>query len=151
MSNTTYGEGNTVKISLTFDEAKELLLEAVESNGADYTYQLVSVKYEGWDGKEAIATMCANFDPETKAPSCIVGHVFAAKGLTLDALGSTYNLSGVDTIVEEADLLDLDAPTQHLLDRAQVNQDAGIPWGEAVRSAIEDTLATYPELLAEKV
>lgn len=104
-------------LKLSYDEALELLNKAVEDKGEDYIYLP-----PGRDG-------CVYFNKGK--PSCIVGHVLAAKGVKSTDLNSAYNGSGVTTL----DIAE-DERASLLLIQAQLTQDGGEPWGEAVKTAV---------------
>lgn len=118
------------RVDLTLDEAKELLNRAVEERGRTYIYQ------------SPVEGACVYFDPEGGCPSCLVGHVLAYKGFSLDDFspGSNINRWEVAQLVESGFLL-VDDETQTLLTIAQTEQDDGMTWGRAV----EEALATYEE------
>ncbi|RZU36030.1 hypothetical protein EV284_3513 [Streptomyces sp. BK022] len=118
-------------VEITLDEAKSLLARAVEERGAGYTYQMLTIDEQ---------SLCAYFDPKTKAPSCIVGQVLAYKGVTYDDLaGQEVNTYANIEALNDQGVVKVDNDTQALLEIAQSEQDAGMPWGRAV----EEALATY--------
>jgi hypothetical protein len=128
-------------IEVTLDEAKQYLADAVQKKGPKYVYQNV----KGTNGHDT----CAYFDPETRAPSCIVGHVLASKGLTMDRLhGRERNLyTDVQGLID-GEILEVDNETQALLTIAQEKQDEGVPWGESVKDALsgyEDRAQEYEQ------
>jgi hypothetical protein len=123
---------NPTAVEITLDEAKELLGRAVKEKGADFVYQPIT---------DMGRTQCAYFDPSDKAPSCLVGHVLAYKGLTYERLESTSSVvTEVQELVEEGHIK-VDNETLALLTVAQVEQDQGQTWGRA----LEEALATYEE------
>jgi hypothetical protein len=111
-------------VEITLDEAKRLLSRAVEEKGDLYTY-------------EQVHNQCLYFNPETKAPSCLVGHVLAYKGITIDALNASEanNSTDVHDLVE-AGVIRTDLETEHLLSTAQDQQDSGATWGRALKTAL---------------
>lgn len=119
------------KKRLTYKQAVAGLERAVREKGEGYTYERVG-------GEEGA---CAYFDPETKEPSCIVGHVFSYMGFTyediaaLETGSSDPNLWSVSPVTDG--LLDdlLAESTRRLLVEAQYLQDRGEPWGEALKGA----------------
>jgi hypothetical protein len=120
-------------VEITLDEAKTLLARAVEERGADYTYQMLTI------GGSAL---CAYFDPETKAPSCIVGQVLAYKGVTFEAMvNQDKNVYASAGTLIDTKFVKADNETRALLEIVQSEQDAGMPWGRAVEEALE----TYEE------
>lgn len=120
--------------SLTFDQAKALLERAVEEKGKDFRY--TQPKDEWGHG------VCVYFDPDTKAPSCLVGHVLSYVGVTADIVESSLtNFStDVDDLYEKG-VLKADGETLMLLTLAQSEQDEGNTWGDA----LEEALATYAD------
>lgn len=137
---------------INYDEAARLLKEQVQKRGSDYVYTPVTVlDDEGYVEDES----CMYFNPEDGSPSCIVGHVVADLGLTLDTLVevATERYSGAsaqylnngaiaDTLtgaLMETERLDLyfTPSAEKLLRRAQSNQDAGHSWGWAVQRALD--------------
>jgi hypothetical protein len=120
-------------VEITLDEAKTLLARAVEERGADYTYTMLTI------GGSAL---CAYFDPETKAPSCIVGQVLSYKGITFDAMSAQdKNVYASAGTLVDTKFIKADNETRALLEIVQSEQDAGMPWGRAVEEALE----TYEE------
>lgn len=127
---------------VTFEEVTKLLEQAVAEKGADYRYQKTST-----DDSDGVA-LCFNFDPKTKQPSCIVGHVYSYIGITaqdLDLRDADGN--GVDFMTanhqEVREFLELshvtfDQKADNLLYEVQVWQDSGLTWGEAYVQALED-------------
>lgn len=108
--------------TLTVEKAHELLKRAVAEKGEDYVYQ-----------PETVGTYnrrCRYFGPEG-APSCIVGHVLAYMGVSIDP-ESYENRVGVWTLGQE-ELLRADAAAIEALSVAQDVQDMGGPWGSALR------------------
>jgi hypothetical protein len=123
----------TAQVSLSLDETKDLLSRAVKERGADYTYKMLTI-----DG----SALCAYFDPETKAPSCIVGQVLAYKGVTFEDLwAADKNVYASAGTLVDTEVIKADSETRALLEIVQSEQDAGMPWGRAV----EEALATYSD------
>ncbi|MER5754394.1 hypothetical protein [Streptomyces sp. NPDC002088] len=120
-------------IALSLEETKELLARAVEEKGRDYVYKQVQVDSDG-------STLCAYFDPATKCPSCMVGHVLAYKGLTFDRLvnedGDRNTFASVEAL-SDLGVISIDNPTLALLTVVQTEQDGGMTWGDAVDEALE--------------
>lgn len=109
-------------------KALALLKKQVKKNGEDFIYSKVNDGY-GNPG-------CVYFDPRTKSPSCIVGHVLADLGVTFDELDS-YDLNSdtdvASLVVEE--FLAISPATMKVLAAAQVAQDTGRTWGDALKEA----------------
>ncbi|MFF1701223.1 hypothetical protein [Streptomyces sp. NPDC058252] len=119
-------------VEITLDESKKYLGEAVNAKGADYVYKNVTNPDSGLE-------TCAYFDPKTKKPSCIVGHVLASKGVTFDRLdGRDRNLyTNVQGLID-AEIIEVDNETQALLALAQNAQDLGETWGDALEKALNE-------------
>jgi hypothetical protein len=119
-------------VEITKAEAEELLARAVKERGKRHVYRHPVVPGYG--------ELCVYFNPEDGAPSCIVGHVLAYKGLSLDSLvQGDINLNtyaAVGTLID-LDVIKVDSETQALLEIAQSEQDSGMPWGRAVKEARE--------------
>jgi hypothetical protein len=114
---------------LSYKELNELLDRAVREKGE--THKAGSQEEGG--------QQCRYFDEDTKQPSCIVGHVFAYKGIGFDDLESFSDrvCPNQDTIttLQERLFYNLGRKTQDLLFEVQELQDSGYEWGEAVAMA----------------
>lgn len=77
---------------------------------------------------------CVYFDPETKQPSCLIGHALADNGITFDDLGELGIRNAIDSVDNVCWRIEPFPETKfvNFLERVQINQDCGIPWGEAV-------------------
>jgi hypothetical protein len=132
-------------VEITLDEAKTLLARAVEERGADYQYKMLTIELE--PGRRE--SLCAYFDPETKAPSCIVGQVLAYKGVTFDDMAAKdKNVYASAGTLIDTKFIKADNETRALLETVQSEQDAGMPWGRAVEEALEtyeDAAERYEE------
>jgi len=115
-------------VSLTYDEAVILLDKAVQTKGEDYVYRPARTP---WD------TGCAYF--HGKKPGCIIGHLFALKGVTAYDLGEIRNVMAVGDLIDNGFLTVEDVKTHRLLVEAQSLQDVQVPWGQAVASAKDST------------
>lgn len=122
-----------LNFTLSFDEANTLLDQFVTEKGADYVYPgagFACVYFERDYSDSPPLTL-----DHTIVPSCIVGHVLAAKGVEYSDLEregtESNNVAGV--LHEQAD-----SKTKTLLAWAQEYQDEGVPWGRAVAKARED-------------
>lgn len=110
----------TQPITITADEARELLQRAVNEKGADYVYpERFNCRYFNEDG----------------GPSCIVGHVLDYKGLTLDDVPGVENTAALLTIRGDG-VIKCDDLTSRALQEAQNVQDCGEPWGYALAEAL---------------
>ena len=113
-------------ITITAAEARELLTRAVEEKGADYVYPR-SVD-------EALG--CAYFEDDG-TPSCIVGHVLAYKGVTLETLPlPDFDNNASVWALQRSGFLEADDRASEALRRAQGRQDGGGDWGEALSIAL---------------
>lgn len=124
----------TQAIEITLDEAKDLLARAVEEKGSTYVYEQVV--------NDLGDSQCLYFNPATRAPSCIVGHVLAYKGVTYDDMfANDVNTFASVATLADTEFIKVDNKTQALLSIAQGEQDQGQTWGNAVQEALE----TYEE------
>jgi alkylhydroperoxidase/carboxymuconolactone decarboxylase family protein YurZ len=125
---------------LSYEDAVLGLKKALAVKGEDYVYERPT--FELNDGITINA--CAYFTPEGQ-PSCIVGHVMADLGHTIDDLAETVTMAGDHTfntgstagMVMDYLGYEIDEKTRSLLSIAQDYQDSGNPWGHAVETAIE--------------
>jgi hypothetical protein len=109
--------------SLNYKEAVELLNRAVAEKGEDFVYPA--------NRSDPNTPACVYF--AEGAPSCIIGHVLAYKGVPAEKMeGDPINAAPVVSLH-----IAQDDSTACLLIDAQINQDAGIPWGEAVALAVQ--------------
>jgi hypothetical protein len=113
-------------IELTLARTKELLAEAVTLKGEDYVYVNRDGEQAGHD------TSCHYVHGDQ--PGCIVGHVLHRAGVSLADL-SNYEGQGAEDPASQ--LTDAGGEVVRLLAFAQEHQDRGVPWGEAVRQALE--------------
>lgn len=119
-------------IQITYDTALAALKAAVEEKGADYKYEPPLADDDGDD-------VCVYV--HNGAPSCLVGHALHSLGVSLSDL-STHGdrrLNNVHRLlIELADrgIAVSSAVTEHLFSTVQGAQDSGIPWGEALSTAV---------------
>jgi hypothetical protein len=71
------------------------------------------------------------------APSCLVGHVFALAGVSVDELSRVEDYAPNDTQWRPQFAAWADDAARVLLTAVQMRQDEDWPWGEAVQRAIE--------------
>ena len=116
---------------LTAEKARELLARAVAEKGEDYVY-------EWQEGAYTYACMYFHGDQ----PGCIIGHLLAYQGVKPEDLGD-YNTWDVGTLAEqdldvgtlaEQGLIDAPLPVVKALAKAQLAQDDGATWGEALKA-----------------
>lgn len=84
----------------------------------------------------ADADDCVYFDPASKAPSCIVGHLIARHGVTYDDVTAVrYNCNIYTSVagLRGEDIVDASDDVVDYLNRVQSAQDVRIPWGEAIQ------------------
>lgn len=112
---------STEPVVLTYDEAVDLLNRAVAEKGPDYVYP-----------RSLSDGLCVYF--EGSAPSCIVGHLLAYKGIDAEQV-AVQNENGFDTLIGD-DVIGVDRKTECLLNVAQASQDSQMPWGDAVALAM---------------
>lgn len=97
----------------TVEQVRELLVRAVEEKGPDYVYPGAAVG------------QCRYLDRETREPSCIVGHVLTWAGVEIFPEHEGTSAWGVAPSSWDGDL-------RVALLEAQVVQDGGKSWGEAL-------------------
>lgn len=132
-------------LTLSYEQLKTDLLSLAASVGDEYAY------------KAPPEAGCQYFDKNGK-PGCIIGHVLAIHGVQREDLERfkrpntplSYedgnlptwpNESNVSTLVRVNALAFTDEVAKDLAISAQQQQDAGIPWSDAVPDAI---LRTQP-------
>lgn len=140
---------------ITAAELRVLMHRAVAEKGEDYIYPKIDVPESDYDENFA-PEGCVYFDPVTAAPSCLLGHVFAYKGLTLDNMNSpafcpcgdcepeSLNAAGIKHVIEQL-FPDTREEVADAMFAAQRAQDGGVltgqmssepePWGVAVCKA----------------
>lgn len=118
---------------ITFPRACELLTAAMLTKGPDYVY-----RPEGGDGDST----CANFvecDGGGYVPSCLVGHVWHALGLTPETCADDRNsgalLHAPANAVIDRFLLKVTPKAKAMLAATQYAQDQGLPWGKAIEQS----------------
>ena len=120
--------------TLTYDRALSLLNAAIAEKGEDYKYPKNPSVFGG----------CVYFDPDTRQPSCIIGHVLAHLGVTAEDMEIDSPLPGIGsrnvstfTALVRAKNIRVDSPrTEALLQVAQEERDQGSSWGDAVAAAL---------------
>jgi hypothetical protein len=120
---------NLANHKITWKVAEHLLLQSVADRGADYLYPKDS------DGS-------CNYVRDGAA-SCLVGQALYHAGLPIDRLAE-FDEGGLTPANEFSKELLRDGYTltqraAKLFQLAQELQDDGVPWGEAVARAIENT------------
>ena len=116
-------------VSISYQQAVDLLELAVEERGKDFTYiragQTPDDKNSGY---------CAYYT-ENGSPSCIVGWVLNRLGITAwQCQQAGVNESSVDELVTN-EIIKIDFKTYALLMTAQALQDAITPWGKTLEIA----------------
>ena len=123
-------------MQLTYTEALELANAAVAEMGEGYIYINPMGEVAG-DTPEPID--CVYFDEITGLPSCIVGRVLAAKGITESNIGphkGSYSTWVIEHL-EGKGIITVDSAAKDFLDRIQYDQDRGKPWGDAIADAVK--------------
>ena len=111
--------------------ALEMLIDVVDQYGEDTVYEKVPLT-QGNQVIEVGGTGCRY--QYQRQPSCIVGHVLHRAGVPMDVL-ENLDMSGSPAGSIYGTVKDPDART--VLDAAQIKQDAGETWGDALRAAKE--------------
>jgi hypothetical protein len=104
------------------EEALALLERAVAEKGENYI------------DPNSETTGCIYFDYQSHQPCCIVGHLLHYKGVGYDDLGHSLNMDGPVVGVNEHISIFTDL-AQLILVSAQLAQDRGDTWGEALEKA----------------
>lgn len=128
-------------IKLDYALAVSLLRQAVEDRGADYVYTGPDDERSSGDD---IPCRYAHHGPDGElTPGCIVGYVLHAAGAPLRELHQYEGqhaaaLLGGLRAARLIEITDRDLErVNDLLGRAQRHQDRGVPWGAALRLALE--------------
>lgn len=106
------------------NETLELLERAVAEKGPDHVYQQHT---EVGDGDGA---MCRYANPDG-TPDCIVGYVLSYVGLLGSGAHLWEGLAGSLLVVQK----NFTVEAIQILLEAQITQDNGKPWGEALEAA----------------
>lgn len=143
-------------ITIDKDKAIELLEKQVEKKGVDYIYtnEFESCSYfadnsvaykDKYDFRKSDEEN-ADAYPEEGSPLCIVGHVYADLGLTVNDLYYTPKRTSELMLGQDGDIQDvmpdpekvkLTPEAREVLQAAQANQDHGETWGTALKRAKE--------------
>lgn len=140
-------------ITIDKDKAIELLEKQVEKKGADYVYEFASCQYFA----DETGTMCnrdfvGRTPVELGQPLCIVGHVYADLGLTINDLyraSEDYDDEADEYTTQEiqdqgGNVMEvhpdpkkvvLTPDAEMVLNVAQEFQDTGYTWGAALDEA----------------
>lgn len=118
-----------IVIDIDADRALALLREVVDEYGHDYVYRQVAHRLP--DGRSK--PMCVYADDGR--PSCLVGHALHRAGVTVAELDRMLGQIGEDDdeLPERVTLTGLAA---EVLAEAQMAQDQGITWGDALAQAV---------------
>jgi hypothetical protein len=119
--------------TLTYDEAVSLLDRAVAEKGADYVYP-----DDEKQGNKFGFPQC-QYRTEDDKPSCIIGYV----GNYLGVLDQFSEGEPGVSVLRDAGYT-FDYRTDDLLNEAQSQQDAGMPWGKSVDAAKAFAESTTP-------
>jgi hypothetical protein len=124
-------------IHLTYEMVRDELIKLAEER-PDYVYEKVLIPGTN-------VPQCA-YIARTKdglKPSCLIGHVFHRLGVPLELLdnddGAAFELI-TDLLNDGVVVFDDNrrSDVSHLCGLAQMNQDAGVPWGLSVSNALGD-------------
>lgn len=128
------GKGR-IMIELNLIEAMQLSKEIVDDFGPDFTYRNSDI--EDWTPGDPCHYVHGGEDyDEPLTPGCIVGHVFYRLGIPLEDM-NTKSMDGAFASRAASWLgIKLGQQTELFLNRLQVKQDQGAPWGECLQNAI---------------
>lgn len=101
-------------------EALELLERAVAEKGADYTVD-----------------QCQYFENDSSVPVCIVGHVLCYLGVPTEEF-NYRNTTKFSLVAPHLDSVQFTDEAVYALNKAQIAQDHGKTWGEALEVASRD-------------
>lgn len=123
-------------IDLTLEETKRLLNEIVTEYGEDHVY----TNPDGVVAGPPLNPGCLNVHVvggEYK-PGCIVGTLFHKAGVPLVDIPLSAGAYGTEGALRGGGILAASGNSVVLLATVQRLQDQGVPWGRAVREAIEE-------------
>lgn len=120
------------KTAITAEEARTLLVRAVEEKGADYVYPHVDADDPEYHGP------CLYI--RHGLPDCIIGHVLYYLDVPTYAIRECEG-GGAATTVKRF-FPDTDAYVLNALDTAQSSQDQGETWGQALE-AFDKAVAAF--------
>lgn len=123
---------------ITLDFAIKAALDAAALMPEGYIYTNPDGEVAGdLDSPHGIG--CSYFDDEDGSPSCLVGHILHAAGVTAQHIPCGYSGSGSRTLVEELgerEGLMVDADASFFMSTIQNLQDSGVPWDDAIKEGI---------------
>ncbi|HEY6019706.1 MAG TPA: hypothetical protein VIY48_07340 [Candidatus Paceibacterota bacterium] len=120
-------------LELNMAKARELVELAIEEKGPKYVYVN---SYERTSGVCSYVHDIHGVDPE---PGCIVGHALILGGLDVEDFTDINEVSATAALdaLWDRGLVHTSGAVCFYLDTLQMNQDAGIAWGEANEKALE--------------
>lgn len=120
-------------IEITFDSAVKAMQEAIELKGPKYAY----VNPNGVETGDG--AMCFYVDTARNAPSCAVGHVLHAHGVSIDDLRGVEmeDATGALGSLEEDEILVCENRAINLLQDIQYTQDRGMTWADSLAESIQ--------------
>lgn len=108
---------------LDFRDARDTLVKVARSKPADHVCQIITPN-----------DTYAFFDQHTGQPSCIIGHLLFALGVTASQVDDAdVNTDCHVSTAVQALGIDMDYPTVRMLGKAQEWNDRGVEWGMIAR------------------
>lgn len=130
-------------ITITRALAEDLLAEAIETRGADYSYEAPETSDVG---------TCYYWHGATNEPGCIIGLVLRLAGVSDETIqaadvvppkGASHAGTTITSVVKRNVLgsrgVLVEDEALNLLSFVQAEQDQGVKWGTAVRRALQET------------
>jgi hypothetical protein len=133
-------------IEITMKQVLDLMCQIVGEYGIDYQYEPpVGIDYQY---EPPVGGNCVNWDRAGDCPSCLIGHIMFRLGVPKDFLSPNASLDAgplLDGIAVHFGATWEDGVSE-VLQEAQLMQDAGRRWGEALRVA----LIVHAEIVAKR-
>lgn len=122
----------TTPVRITYALAKEAMERAVAEKGEDY---IVNAYSGNQPRSRAAGGICRYSDPyDARKPSCLVGNVFWQWGLLAEA--HEHESTNAAEVLRHLSTPSTNSASS-LLYWAQVRQDDGLTWGEALAYALD--------------
>lgn len=124
-------------LELNLEKATSLLDATVTTQGVEYVYNRHNGSCQYFHSENRYDDETGEWVRENERPGCLVGHVLLDLGLTYDDLYEVNTLSADAAMydLQQRGLLSYTADAEQILSMAQISQDNGVAWGEAVERA----------------